>query len=148
VNNYVLDKFTTYPENITKQLLMIREIIFNIAMQEQLGEVEETLKWGEPSYKTKFGSPIRLAYKGNSDQQFCVYFNCNTILVSTFKEIFPDTFHFVGNREITFSINNQMCEKGKSDLLVAFPMVELRVCITMALRYHKIKHLPLLNYLH
>ncbi|MEH6444451.1 MAG: DUF1801 domain-containing protein [Oceanospirillaceae bacterium] len=148
MNNYVLDKFSTYPENISKQLLILREIIFNIALQEQLGEVEETLKWGEPSYKTTFGSPIRLAYKANDAQQFCVYFNCRTILVRTFKEIFPDTFQFVGNREITFSINNQICEDVKPGVLAVFPMAELRVCLTMALRYHKIKHLPLLNYLH
>lgn len=53
--------------------------------------------------------------------------------MDTFKELYGDTLHIVGNREIVLSI--------KDDL----PLITLKSCISMALRYHTIKHLALLG---
>ena len=133
MNNAVKEKFDAYPPKAKTQLMKIRGLIFEVADEEQLGEIVETLKWGEPSYSSKKGSPIRMDWKANSPDQISVYFNCKTVLIETFKELYQGTFQFVGNREIAIPISK------------AIPHPELKQCLSKALRYHTIKHLPLLG---
>lgn len=44
------------------------------------GEIEETLKWGEPADMTKngAGSTIRLDWKPKHPDHYALYFNCKT----------------------------------------------------------------------
>lgn len=126
--------FEQYPIPIQKKLLFLRQLILDTALAiENIEKVEETLKWGEPSYITKNGSTIRIAWKQSSPNKYAMYFNCNTNLVATFKEIFGDSFNYEGNRAIVFAENEQ--------LLVD----ELKQCIALAVTYHTRKHLPLLG---
>ena len=129
----VKQKFTTYPDNIAVLLHDIRDLIFGVAAQDGITDLEETLKWGEPSYISKSGSTIRFDYKDKAPQQFCIYFNCNTKLVETFKELYGDTFVYQGNRALVFELDQ------------ALPNKELAHCISLALHYKKIKHLPMLG---
>ncbi len=129
----VEEKFDSYPNDARTRLYEIRELIFDVATYDSIGELTETLKWGEPSYLSKNGSTVRMNWSIKNPEVVSVYFNCNTILVETFKELFQDTFIYKGNREIVLPLS-----KG-------VPIVELRSCISMTLRYHKIKHLPLLG---
>jgi len=133
MDSKVKGKFATYPEDARLQLLSIRDAIFQVAADESLGEIAESLKWNEPSYQSNNGSPIRMDWKAKSPAVVSVYFNCKTTLIETFKEIYQDTFQYVGNREIVFQIAEVM------------PMLELKACISMTLRYHKVKNLPLLG---
>lgn len=112
---------------------MIREMILAEAKENGLGEVEETLKWGEPSYLVKGGSTVRYDWKEKSPDQYAIYFNCNTKLVDTFKELYGDKFRFEGNRAIVFGIKDFLHKK------------ELKHCIKLTLTYHKVKHLPMLG---
>ncbi|GIO08686.1 hypothetical protein J31TS6_47140 [Brevibacillus reuszeri] len=95
--------------------------------------MEEVLKWGEPSYVTKKGSTIRIGWKKSIPNRYALYFNCNTSLVETFREIYRDTFNFEGNRAIVF------------DDEAVFLIDELKQCISAALTYHTRKHLPMLG---
>ena len=133
MNQSVKQKFTTYPENIAVVLHEIRSLILQVAVQDGITELEETLKWGEPSYISKIGSTIRFDHKPKSAEQFCIYFNCKTKLIETFKELYGDTFSYEGNRALVFKLNQTV------------PVKELTHCISLALRYKKIKHLPLLG---
>lgn len=134
----IKSKFDSYPEAARLQLLKIRMAIFEVAVEETLGEVTESLKWGEPSYQSKAGSAIRMGWKAKSPRTVSVYFNCKTTLVDTFKEIYRDTFVYAGNREIVFQVPD-------NSSLKEVPMLELKACLSMALRYHQVKHLPLLG---
>lgn len=127
------NKFESYPQAAKVQLLTIRAAIFEVAAEESLGDVAESLKWNEPSYLSKSGSAIRMDWKPRSPNTISVYFNCKTSLIDTFKEIYSDTFMLIGNREIVFQITDEL------------PMLELKACFSMALRYQQIKHLPLLG---
>ena len=62
-----------------------------------------------------------------------VCFNCNTSLVNTFKAVYGDVFTFEGNRAIVF---------GEIDEL---RVNALKHCISLALTYHRVKHLPSLG---
>jgi hypothetical protein len=129
----VKDKFETYPENISILLNNLRDLIFSVAEQDSIPDITETLKWGEPSYISKIGSTIRLNWKAKYPDKYCMYFNCNTSLIETFKEVYGDTFSYEGNRAIIFNTDTKL------------PIIELSHCISMSLRYKKIKDLDLLG---
>jgi hypothetical protein len=56
--------FKAYPAPIRSKLLALRRLIFDTAKATRgVGALEETLKWGQPSYlttETKSGSTIRI----------------------------------------------------------------------------------------
>jgi len=134
MNQSVKQKFETYPDNVSVLLNNLRNLIYSVAKRDGIVEITETLKWGEPSYISKSGSTVRFDWKRKYKDQYCIYFNCKTTLVETFKEIYGDTFTYDGNRALVFSTSNNN-----------IPLTELSHCISMSLRYHKIKHLPLLG---
>lgn len=133
-NPSVKDVFDQYPKTVKPQLLKLRQLILQSASEiDGLHKLEETLKWGEPSYLTKFGSTIRMDWKKRNPDQFALYFKCTSKLVETFKTLYGNKFMFEGNRAIVFQLDDKIPEK------------ELKHCIIMALTYHKVKHLPLLG---
>ena len=133
-NPKVNDVFNNYPDSVKSQMLNLRELVLNTASEiDGLEELEETLKWGEPSYLTKYGSTIRMDWKIKNPEQYAVFFKCTSKLVPTFRTIYKDKFEFEGNRAILFKLNEKI------------PITELKHCITLALTYHKLKQLPLLG---
>ena len=133
-NPEVARVFDGYPEPVRKKILRLRQIVLDTASEtEGVDALEETLKWGEPSYLAKGGSTIRMDWKVRAPNQYAMYFNCNTSLIATFKDVYGDVFTFEGNRAIVF---------GETDDL---PVTELKHCVSLALTYHRVKHLPLLG---
>jgi len=130
----VKDIFDNYPETVQKQLLHLREVVLRTASEiDGLEKLEETLKWGEPSYLTKYGSTVRMDWKEKNPDQYAMYFKCTSRLVQTFKTVYKGKFKFEGKRAIIFQLNDKIPEK------------ELKHCIVLALTYHKLKHLPFLG---
>lgn len=114
--------------------MFLRQLIIEVASDTPgIGELEETLKWGEPSYLAKGGSTVRIGWKESRPAYYAMYFNCNTKLVDTFKELYPESFNFEGNRSIVFHRKDKV------------PADALKHCVALSLQYHKLKHLPLLG---
>lgn len=132
-NKDVEKKFESYPWDIKVELIKLRNLIYKVATTNHINDLEETLKWNEPSYISKNGSTIRINSKKSNPESYSIYFNCKTKLISTFRELFSDRFTFVGNREIVFQKNDNIDTKA------------LEYCILLALTYHKRKHLPMLD---
>ena len=134
MNKSVDDKFTQYPAHVQKKMHDLRTLILETAAENAaIGELEETLKWGEPSYLSRIGSTVRIDWKEKAPHKYAIYFNCNTILVETFRELYGDSLSFEGNRAISLNLD------------VDPPRDILKHCISLALTYHKVKHLPLLG---
>lgn len=96
--------FASFPEPARAGLLALRRLIYETAASKpEVGELEEALKWGQPAYltpDTKSGSTIRLGVpKGGG---FAIYTNCQTTILSDFRERFPDGFRYEGNRAVHF----------------------------------------------
>ncbi|MEM7069184.1 MAG: DUF1801 domain-containing protein [Pseudomonadota bacterium] len=106
----------------------LRALVLDVAVKtEGVGQIEECLKWGQPSFvtvKPKSGSTIRIDAVNDSETKYAMYFICNTNLVSRFRDIYPDKFEYSGNRAVTFVTSHPVPEE------------ELRHCIAMALTYH------------
>ncbi|MEM6766860.1 MAG: DUF1801 domain-containing protein [Bacteroidota bacterium] len=130
----VVATFASYPDHIREKMNYLRALILSSAEEVvDIQEMEECLKWGEPSYVVKGGSTIRMDWKPKRPQQYAIYFNCNTQLVETFKVIYGELFCYEKNRAIIFQLDTILPEK------------ELKECIKLALQYHSRKHMPLLG---
>ena len=133
-DQHVAARFQSYPPAARKQLMLLRQLIFDVATEdEEIGTVEETLKWGEPSYISKPGSTLRIDWKERDPERLAMYFNCQTQLVKTFRQLFGKQLTFDGNRAILLPIEGDL------------PVSSLRQCITFTLTYHRRKHLPMLG---
>ena len=130
-NPDVEDKFMSYSEPVRSKLLFLRHLVLETALETNgVGELEEALKWGQPSFltnKTKSGSTIRVDKLKSQEGKYAMYFICNTNLVERFQEQYPTMFHFDGNRALIFDIDDEI------------PVMELKDCIAQALTYHKNK---------
>jgi len=127
----VADVYTTYPAPIRARVLALRSLILETAAATPgVGALEETLKWGEPAFLTtqsRSGSTIRIAWKRANPREYAMYFNCQTTLVGSFKTMFPTAFVYQGNRAIVFDEGAEI------------PLPALRICVEMALTYHRNK---------
>ena len=123
--------FAAYPKPVRARLLALRRLIFDTAKTTKgVGALQETLKWGQPSYltpETKSGSTIRIDQVKSATNQYAVYFHCQTDLVETFRELYPRDLSFGGNRSILLNARD------------AVPEAALRHCVALALTYHLAK---------
>lgn len=126
--------FKKYPKPIGLKLKYLRKLILETASQiESIDKIEETLKWGEPSYLVKKGSTIRIDWKEKNPLQYAIYFKCTSKLVTTFQHVYGDKFSYEKTRAIHFKLDDEIPEK------------ELKHCISLALTYHSVKNLPFLG---
>lgn len=130
-NPKVNELLQSYPPKVQKKLLGLRKLILEtVASVKEIDAIEETLKWGEPSYLTKIGSTVRFDWKKAKPEQYAIYFKCTSKLVRTFRKLYKNDFEFEGDRAIVFKMDDKL------------PKAKLKQCIKAALCYHKVKELP------
>lgn len=120
--------FDSYAQPIREKLMAVRQLIFDVAGgSTKIGMIEETLKWGQISYLTnhpKSGTTIRIDEYVSKPNHVALFVHCQTSLVDTFRQLYPDEFCYEGNRAIIFdTVDNGRLEA-------------LRHCIELALTYH------------
>ena len=126
----VEEVFSKYPDSVRDKMQYLRQLIIETAEEtEQVSALEETLKWGEPSFVTKNGSTIRMDWKPKAPDQYALYFQCTSRLVDTFRLVYDHKFQYEGKRAIVFQLNQKI------------PIEEIKECIKAALTYHNVKHL-------
>lgn len=123
--------FERYPDSIRQQLLALRAMIFDTAAAtDGVGQLEETLKWGQISYltpHTKSGTTIRIDAVADDDERVALFCHCQTTLIDTFRSRYGELFEFEGNRSVRFRVDDHL------------PADAVQHCITLALTYHQSK---------
>jgi hypothetical protein len=133
-NPEVNEVFENYPDFVRDKMQKLRELVVETAEETAgVSDLEETLKWGEPSFVSKYGSTLRMDWKEKTPNQYAMYFQCTSRLVDTFRLVFDNIFQYEGNRAIVFQLNQKI------------PIDELKECIRASLIYHKVKHLKTLG---
>lgn len=116
----VADVFAALPDDARTGMLILRALIFEIAAAHpEVGALQETLKWGQPSYltpETGAGSTIRLAAPKAGG--FGLYAHCQTTIISEYSAQFGGLDVIDGNRAILFSSPDQI-DHGRHGLLIA-----------------------------
>ncbi len=125
MNREVKAKFGTYARSQRAQLEAMRGLVLDVASgTEGVGAIEETLKWGQPSYltpETKSGTTIRI--DAHPAGGVAMYVNCQTDLVDTFRAHYPK-LEYEGVRAVVFPPEEPL------------PQRELRHIIALTLTYH------------
>ncbi len=123
--------FASYPPALRKKLRALRRLILETAQKtEGVGPLEETLKWGQPSYlpaESGSGTTVRIDRVKGEPRRYAMFFHCQTDLVATFREIYPNELTYQGNRSILFNLDDTIDEAALSH------------CIALALTYHQRK---------
>lgn len=131
-SNPVQRKISSYPIAARAKAAELRIVI--LAVAEQLEKpVEESLKWGEPAWLVLGGSTVRVQWSTKTPDALALHFNCKSQLVETFREIYREELRYEGNRTVWLPLDK------------ALPIPILQHCVSLAFRYHTIKHLPLLG---
>lgn len=127
-NTDVLALLRCYPEDISVALLRLRSLILETAQRtDGVGEIEETLKWGQPSYLTvrpKTGTTIRIDRDTSGKGDIALYVSCQSSLVSDWRALFPE-LTYGSDRSVHFKLSDPWPEDALSQM------------IAMALTYHK-----------
>jgi hypothetical protein len=120
--------FRAYPTPLRKRLTALRALVLDVAAKTAgVGALQETLKWGQPSYLTAesgSGTTIRIDRVKASEGRYAMYFHCQSGLVDAFRELYPDRFVFDGKRAIVFEAADRV------------PVRALGHCIGLALTHH------------
>ena len=106
--------------------MALRDLIFTVAADTpEAGEIEETLRWGQPSYitpKTKSGSTLRIgATKGG---EAAIFAHCGSQIISNYAATFPGMDRIEGNRAVIFGSADDIAPE------------RLRLLIRHGLTYH------------
>ncbi|WP_295141200.1 DUF1801 domain-containing protein [uncultured Reyranella sp.] len=120
--------FKAYAPDVRDRLLALRETIFDVAATtDGVGVLTETLKWGQPSYLTEetgSGTTVHIDQLKGDSGGYAIYFHCQSGLVGQFRDLYPETFSYGGERAILFEPKARV------------PARELRHCIALALTHH------------
>ncbi len=131
-NNLIQQQISSYPGAAQAKATELRALILAVASQLEK-PVEETLKWGEPAWLVPGGSTVRMQWSRKAPDALALHFTCKSSLVETFREIYREELSFGGNRTVWLSLQEPL------------PTALLQHCVSLAFRYHSIKHLPLLG---
>lgn len=130
-NKFATDLFKKavqgYPTDVIETLLHLKGIIFEQAgLNKKIGDIEESLKWGQLSYvsKNRSGTPIRLGIEKKAPNSLGLYVHCSTTVIGDVKHIYGNKFRYDGNRALLFDYTKTIPEK------------EIRHVIDMILSYH------------
>jgi len=123
--------FAGYPPALRRKLQRLQRLILETARTTKgVGALQETLKWGQPSYlpaETGRGTTVRIDQVRDEPGRYAMYFHCQTNLVETFRAIYPNELTYGGNRSILFDLDERIDEAA------------LKHCIALALTYHQRK---------
>ena len=123
--------YDRYPGPVRMRLLALRDLILRTAAAtDGVGPVEETLKWGQPSFLTRVsgsGSTIRIDARRGAPGHHALYVHCQSGLMDEFRALYGDVLRLEGDRAIVLSIDE------------AVPDEALRHCIGLALTHHSRK---------
>ena len=123
----VASLFKAYPPAVRARLMALRDLVLDTAARTTgVGRLTETLKWGQPSYLTEetgSGTTVRIDRLKSGDG-YAIYFHCQSGLVGQFRELYPDTFTYEGQRAMHFAAKDRL------------PVRELSHCVALALTHH------------
>ena len=120
--------FEGYPKPLRTKLDKVRDLIFEVAVEtEGVGSLEETLKWGSPSYltcETKSGTTVRIDRVGWQKEKYGIFVHCQSGVLEQFKAAFGDEFDYDGKRGLILDAKDNIPEEA------------VRHFIWLALTYH------------
>ena len=99
--------FDAHPAPVRARLLDLRARILDIGAALPIGPIEESLKWGQPSYatpQTKAATPIRLG--ATKDGTPAIFTHCQSGVIGQVRAISPPGVTFDGTRALHLPLDS------------------------------------------
>ena len=121
------DALRALPDHVRARLEELRAEIYQAAEDTGTAPLEASLKWGQPSFASKVGTPLRLSWSPKMGEVCGAYVHCQTTLVDSYRTLFPDAFAYQDNRAVLVPLSGE------------FDRMAFRKIASMALTYHRDK---------
>lgn len=111
-------------------LWSLRILFHDVAAAADIGRLDETLKWGQPSWrpvKPRMGSTLRMAWDATQPDQLSLFVDCKTDLAARMRDLYPQLPLNDGQRQLGI------------DLTQPLPEQALRHLAEMTFGYHRAK---------
>lgn len=93
--------YNAMPDTDRSGALTLRHLILNTADEmDDVTNVDECLRWGQPSYISPIGSTLRIAVPKSGG--FGIYAHCQSSIISDFAGKFGQDFRIDSNRGVLF----------------------------------------------
>lgn len=106
------------PDELRGRLDRLREIVHEVAADENAAPVIEELKWGQPSFRSPHGiesTPIRLGWTDDGDAALLTH--CRSRVIPEFRAAFGDRFRYDGTRAVLLGPDDDVDAPEIADLV-------------------------------
>ena len=96
-----------------------RTLFHIIAAEADTGPLDETLKWGQPSWrpqKPRTGATLRMDWAAKTPNRLSFYVDCKTDLAARMRDIYPDLPVNDGQRHLGIDLAQPLPEQALSHL--------------------------------
>ncbi len=126
----VTELIDAWPDAPRTQLLACRALFLDVAKEAEVGRLDETLKWGQPSWRParrNTGSTLRAYWFAKDPAFLSLYVDCKSNLATRMRDLYPDLPRNDGRRHLAI------------DLGAPLPEQALRHLAAMTFTYHRTK---------
>jgi hypothetical protein len=117
-----------WPATARTRFMHLRRIVLDTARDIPDLDVLETLKWGQPSWlpdRPRIGSTLRAGWSAAHPDRLTLFVHCQTTLAETMRTLYPDSFHFEGDRAMHLALSAPLPEQA------------IAHCADLTLTYHR-----------
>jgi len=108
-----------WPAPAQSTLWTCRTLFHQIAAENGLGPLDESLKWGQPAWrptKPRTGSTLRMGWSPGMPDRLSFFVDCKTDLAARMRDIYPDFSDNDGQRQLTVTLDAPLPEQALSHL--------------------------------
>lgn len=115
----LLEHIAHWSEPAQNALWSCRAVFHDIAAQNALGPLDETLKWGKPSWRPKrprTGSTLRMDWQPNAPHRLSLFVDCKTDLAARMADLYADVLTNDGRRAMGLALTAPLPEQAIAHL--------------------------------
>ena len=102
-----------------QRLWACRAIFHDVAGAAGIGDLDESLKWGQPSWrpiKPRTGSTLRVSWDSGDPDHLPLFVDCKTDLASRMQSLYPDLPQNDGRRRLAVDLTQPLPEQAIAHL--------------------------------
>lgn len=115
----LLARIASWSDPAQQALWACRTLFHEIADENNLGTLDETLKWGQPSWRPsrpRTGSTLRISWSEGAPDELALFVDCKTDLAERMRETYPDLPRNDGSRALAISLRKPLPEQALAHL--------------------------------
>ena len=115
----LLMRIARWSEPAQRTLWQCRAMFHDVAEKAGAGPLDETLKWGQPSWrpmKPRTGSTLRIDWSPKYPSRLSLYVDCKTDLAARMQILYPDLPENDGQRHLAVALDAPLPEQAIAHL--------------------------------